>query len=221
MPEEFTADHAGSALQRPRRRRSGLRRESAARSPRVIVEPVVGNMGCVPPQPRLSGSAARDHDAHGALLIFDEVMTGFRVAYGGAQQLYGIKPDLTCLGKIIGGGLPVRRLRRPRARLWSMVAPARARVPGRHAFRQSARDGRGHRDTRAFGAKLRAAYVNIDETSRLVAQGVADVLSEAGVPVTVNRVGAMWTWLSLTNRSSTSPPLPPRTPHASASFTAP
>ncbi len=73
----------------------------------VIVEPVVGNMGCVPPAPGFL-EALRDLTVrHGALLIFDEVMTGFRVAAGGAQQLYGIRPDLTTLGKIIGGGLPI------------------------------------------------------------------------------------------------------------------
>jgi glutamate-1-semialdehyde 2,1-aminomutase len=73
----------------------------------VIVEPVVGNMGCVPPAPGFH-AALRDLTAkHGALLIFDEVMTGFRVALGGAQELYGIRPDLTTLGKIIGGGLPI------------------------------------------------------------------------------------------------------------------
>jgi glutamate-1-semialdehyde 2,1-aminomutase len=73
----------------------------------VIVEPVVGNMGCVPPAPGFL-EALRDLAArHGALLIFDEVMTGFRVALGGAQQRYGIRPDLTTLGKIIGGGLPI------------------------------------------------------------------------------------------------------------------
>ncbi len=73
----------------------------------VIVEPVVGNMGCVPPQPGFLEALRELTTRHGALLIFDEVMTGFRVARGGAQELYGILPDITCLGKIIGGGLPV------------------------------------------------------------------------------------------------------------------
>jgi len=73
----------------------------------VIVEPVAGNMGCVPPAPGFLGALRELTARHGALLIFDEVMTGFRVAYGGAQQLYGIRPDLTTLGKVIGGGLPI------------------------------------------------------------------------------------------------------------------
>src|SRR5207249_7188748 len=73
----------------------------------VIVEPVVGNMGCVPPVPGFLEALRELTTRHGALLIFDEVMTGFRVALGGAQQRYGIKPDLTTIGKIVGGGLPL------------------------------------------------------------------------------------------------------------------
>ncbi len=89
----------------------------------VIVEPVAGNMGCVPPAPGFL-PALRDFTArHGALLIFDEVMTGFRVAFGGAQQLYGVRPDLTTLGKVIGGGLPVGAYGGRRDAM-SMVAPA-------------------------------------------------------------------------------------------------
>src|SRR5262249_14638311 len=73
----------------------------------VIVEPVAGNMNCVPPTADFLQSLRRECDRAGALLIFDEVMTGFRVALGGAQALYGIRPDLTTLGKIVGGGMPV------------------------------------------------------------------------------------------------------------------
>src|SRR5579862_2336414 len=73
----------------------------------IIVEPVVGNMGCVPPQPGYLEALREITQRHGALLIFDEVMTGFRVAFGGAQQRYNIHPDLTTLGKVIGGGLPI------------------------------------------------------------------------------------------------------------------
>ena len=73
----------------------------------VIVEPVAGNMGCVPPAPGFLQCLSELSQRHGAVLIFDEVMTGFRVARGGAQELYGIRPDLTTLGKVIGGGLPI------------------------------------------------------------------------------------------------------------------
>lgn len=72
----------------------------------VVVEPVTGNMGCIPPEAGFLEGLRQLCDAHGALLIFDEVMTGFRVAYGGAQTLYGVMPDITCLGKIVGGGMP-------------------------------------------------------------------------------------------------------------------
>ena len=88
----------------------------------VIVEPVVGNMGCVPPQPGFLEALREITARHGALLIFDEVMTGFRVAFGGAQERYGIKPDLTTLGKVIGGGLPIGAYG-GRADIMSSVAP--------------------------------------------------------------------------------------------------
>src|SRR5262249_38311436 len=89
----------------------------------VIVEPIAGNMGCVPPQPGFLEGLRKLTEQHGALLIFDEVMTGFRVAYGGAQALYGITPDMTCLGKIVGGGLPAAAYG-GRRDILSLVAPA-------------------------------------------------------------------------------------------------
>jgi len=89
----------------------------------AIVEPVVGNMGCVPPEPGFLQALRDITSRHGALLIMDEVMTGFRVAFGGAQQLYGIRPDLTTLGKVIGGGLPIGAYG-GRADIMSRVAPA-------------------------------------------------------------------------------------------------
>jgi glutamate-1-semialdehyde 2,1-aminomutase len=88
----------------------------------VIVEPVVGNMGCVPPLPGFLEALRSLTEQHGALLIFDEVMTGFRLALGGAQERFGIKPDLTTLGKILGGGLPIAAYG-GRADVMSMVAP--------------------------------------------------------------------------------------------------
>jgi glutamate-1-semialdehyde 2,1-aminomutase len=88
----------------------------------VITEPVSGNMGCVPPQPGFLEGLRRITERHGSLLIFDEVMTGFRLSYGGAQQLYGITPDLTTMGKIIGGGLPLAAYG-GRADIMKKVAP--------------------------------------------------------------------------------------------------
>jgi glutamate-1-semialdehyde 2,1-aminomutase len=95
----------------------------AARIAALIVEPVVGNMGCVPPLPGYLEALREITTRHGALLIFDEVMTGFRVAFGGAQQRFGIRPDLTTLGKVIGGGLPVGAYG-GRGEIMSQVAPA-------------------------------------------------------------------------------------------------
>ncbi len=106
--ESARGSHRDARLQR---RRSGAARHSGRSATRVacvIVEPVAGNMNCVPPAPGFLADPARANaTAAGALLIFDEVMTGFRVALGGAQALYGVRPDLTTLGKIIGGGMPV------------------------------------------------------------------------------------------------------------------
>ena len=88
----------------------------------IIVEPVAGNMNCVPPVPGFLEALRAVCDAHGAVLIFDEVMTGFRVALGGAQELYGVRPDLTTLGKVIGGGLPVGAFG-GRAAIMDRIAP--------------------------------------------------------------------------------------------------
>lgn len=88
----------------------------------VIVEPVVGNIGCVLPKPKFLESMRKLTESHNIVLIFDEVMTGFRVSYGGAQSVYGIKPDMTCLGKVIGGGLPVGAYG-GRKDIMSMVSP--------------------------------------------------------------------------------------------------
>ena len=159
----------------------------------IILEPVAGNMGCVPPHPGYLAALREITKRDGALLIFDEVMTGFRVAHGGAQQLYGITPDLTCLGKIIGGGLPCGAFG-GRAEIMDMLAPLgpvyqAGTLSGNPLAMAAGVATLGH-----LARNCEAVYVNIDETSRLVAEGVADVLSEAGVPVTTNRVGAMWTW---------------------------
>src|SRR5207302_10563391 len=89
----------------------------------VIVEPVAGNMGCVPPAPGYLEAVRELTRDSGALLVFDEVMTGFRVAHGGAQALYGVAPDLTCVGRVIGGGLPVGGYGGP-AELMGQGAPA-------------------------------------------------------------------------------------------------
>ena len=102
----------------------------------MIVEPVVGNMGCVPPAPGFLEALRELTPEHGALLIFDEVMTGFRVALGGAQERFGIRPDLTTLGKIIGGGLPLAAYG-GRADIMKQDRAAGPDLSGGHAVRES------------------------------------------------------------------------------------
>jgi glutamate-1-semialdehyde 2,1-aminomutase len=106
IPEEFTR-HTLSAVYNDLDSVDQILDLAANEIAAIIVEPVAGNMGTIPPQPGFLEGLRERCSNHGIVLIFDEVMTGFRVAYGGAQRLYDITPDLTCLGKIIGGGLPV------------------------------------------------------------------------------------------------------------------
>ncbi len=151
----------------------------------VIVEPVVGNMGCVLPLPGFLEALREQTARHGSLLIFDEVMTGFRVAFGGAQQLYGIRPDLTTLGKVIGGGLPVGAYG-GRRDVMSMVAPA---GPVYQAGTLS-----GNPLAVAAGlAMLRflAAHPEVYAGMERHATRLAQAAPEG---VTVNRVGSMFTF---------------------------
>jgi glutamate-1-semialdehyde 2,1-aminomutase len=156
----------------------------------AIVEPVVGNAGCVPPRPGfLEKLRALTHE-HGTILIFDEVMTGFRVAYGGAQQLYKIDPDMTTLGKVIGGGLPVGAYG-GKARLMDLVAPA---GPVYQAGTLS-----GNPLAVAAGLKtleiLRrpGIYERLDSLTSKLTSGLLTAAPRLGVGLTVNRVGSMFT----------------------------
>jgi len=151
----------------------------------VIVEPVAGNMGCVPPAPGFLQSLRELSSRHGALLIFDEVMTGFRLAYGGAQQLYGIRPDLTTLGKVIGGGLPIGAYG-GRADVMKLVAPS---GPVYQAGTLS-----GNPLAVAAGlAMLRHLKAHPEVYSR-VAQRTARLAAAAPAGITVNQVGSMITF---------------------------
>ncbi|MEO8372629.1 MAG: glutamate-1-semialdehyde 2,1-aminomutase [Candidatus Solibacter sp.] len=151
----------------------------------VIVEPVAGNMGCVPPLPGYLEGMREITARYGALLIFDEVMTGFRVAFGGAQARYGIKPDLTTLGKVIGGGLPVGAYG-GRRDIMSMVAPA---GPIYQAGTLS-----GNPLAVAAGlAMLRHLKAHPEIYERLEANG-AKLAASAPEGITVNRVGSMFTF---------------------------
>ena len=158
----------------------------------VIVEPVVGNMGCVPPRDGYLQFLREVTASSDTLLIFDEVMTGFRVAFGGAQQLYGIKPDLTTLGKIIGGGLPVGAYG-GRAEIMEMIAPLGP------VYQAGTLSG----NPLAMAAGLATLqhlrehpeiYQQLEKRSDLLVQGVLDAATKKGVTLTANRVGSMWTW---------------------------
>jgi len=150
----------------------------------AIVEPVVGNMGCVPPAPGFLQMARDITSRYGALLILDEVMTGFRVALGGAQQLYGIRPDLTTLGKVIGGGLPIGAYG-GRADIMSRVAPA---GPIYQAGTLS-----GNPLAVAAGlAMLRHLKSHPEIYTQLEARAAA-ICAAAPSGTTVNRVGSMFT----------------------------
>jgi glutamate-1-semialdehyde 2,1-aminomutase len=151
----------------------------------VIVEPVVGNMGCVPPLPGYLEAMREITARHGALLILDEVMTGFRVAFGGAQQRYGIRPDLTTLGKVIGGGLPVGAYG-GRKDIMSKVAPS---GPIYQAGTLS-----GNPLAVAAGlAMLRHLKAHPEVYERLE-KNAADLCAAAPAGITVNRVGSMFTF---------------------------
>jgi glutamate-1-semialdehyde 2,1-aminomutase len=151
----------------------------------VIVEPVVGNMGCVPPRPGFLQALREIASRHGALLIFDEVMTGFRVAYGGAQQLYGIRPDLTTLGKVIGGGLPVGAYG-GRRDIMSVVAPA---GPVYQAGTLS-----GNPLAVAAGLAMLRHLKSHPETYSQLESRAATLCASVPAGVTVNRVGSMFTF---------------------------
>ena len=151
----------------------------------VIVEPVVGNMGCVPPRPGFLEALREITARYGALLILDEVMTGFRVAYGGAQARFGIRPDMTTLGKVIGGGLPIGAYG-GRADIMSRVAPV---GPVYQAGTLS-----GNPLAVAAGlAMLRYLKAHPEVYSELETKSAA-IAGAAPAGITVNRVGAMFTW---------------------------
>lgn len=156
----------------------------------VIVEPVAGNMGCIPPEPGFLEGLRSLTEKHGALLVFDEVMTGFRLAYGGAQERFGITPDLTTMGKVVGGGFPLAAYG-GRREIMDRVAPAGA------VYQAGTLSG----NPVAVSAGLaqlelledRHAYQILEQRGAQLEAGLNAAAAEAGVPVTVNRVGSMIT----------------------------
>jgi glutamate-1-semialdehyde 2,1-aminomutase len=156
----------------------------------VILEPVVGNMGLVTPSPEFLAELRRLTQHHGALLIYDEVMTGFRLALGGAQELYGQKPDLTVLGKIVGGGLPVGAYG-GRADIMKNIMPAGP------VFQAGTLSG----NPLAMAAGLATLqelrdhppYARLEQLGARLARGLSVAAEKAGVPHQLQRVGSMWT----------------------------
>ena len=156
----------------------------------VIVEPVVGNMGCVVPREGYLQSLRDTTRRHGALLIFDEVMTGFRLARGGAQSLFNVMPDITTLGKIIGGGLPVGAYGASRE-IMEHIAPAGA------VYQAGTLSGNPLAMTAGLVTLRRlrdqSVYNRLERAGARLTQGIAEAAREAAIDTETNRVGSMWT----------------------------
>jgi len=163
----------------------------------VILEPVVGNMGCVPPGAGFLEGLRRVTTAHGTLLIFDEVMTGFRVAYGGAQERYGVRADLTTLGKVIGGGLPVGAYG-GRRDIMDHIAPVGP------VYQAGTLSGNPLAVTAGITTlkilKRPGTYDALEQKSRRLNEGLLQTAQEAGITATGNCVGSMFT-LFFTNQT--------------------
>jgi glutamate-1-semialdehyde 2,1-aminomutase len=164
--------------------------EHGAEVAAIIVEPVAGNMGCIPPNDGFLAGLRAICDEHGALLILDEVMTGFRVAYGGAQTLYGVRPDITTLGKIIGGGMPIGAYGASRE-IMQLVSPLGPMYQAGTLSGNPVAVAAG----RATLSVLRnsSIYDDLEERSSEFETGVRTAADKHNVPITMNRVGSMWT----------------------------
>ena len=159
----------------------------------VIVEPVVGNAGTIPPHAGYLEGLREITARHGALLILDEVMTGFRLSLGGASQVYGIAPDLTTLGKIIGGGLPCGAFG-GRADIMEFLAPLGPVYQAGTLSGNPLAMAAGIATLRHLIQHEKAVYNGLEGNTARIAEGIAAVAREAGVPLTTNRIGSMFTW---------------------------
>jgi len=159
----------------------------------VIVEPVVGNMGCVPASDDYLVALRLMTEREKAVLIFDEVMTGFRVAFGGAQELYNIRPDVTTLGKIIGGGLPVGAYG-GRAEIMDLVAPLGPMYQAGTLSGNPLAMAAGCATLKHLGQHKQEIYPRLEKLSDELVRGVSAVAKDAGVSLCDNRIGSMFTW---------------------------
>jgi len=159
----------------------------------VIVEPIVGNMGTVLPAPGYLAALRAITQKHGALLICDEVMTGFRMGLGGAQKIYGITPDLTTLGKIIGGGLPVGAFG-GRAEIMDMLAPLGPVYQAGTLSGNPLAMAAGLATLSYLRNNEKTIYPQLEKTTKAIAEGVAAAAKDKNIPLTMNRAGSMFTW---------------------------
>jgi glutamate-1-semialdehyde 2,1-aminomutase len=161
----------------------------------VIVEPIAGNMGVVKPKPDFLRVLREETDKHDALLIFDEVITGFRVRYGGAQHIYGITPDLTCLGKVIGGGLPIGAVG-GREDVMSKLTPMGP------VYQAGTFSGNPLSMTAGIATLKQLSpqkYEILEERAAMLEEKVTAILKEHGVGVVANRRGSMMTFFFTKN----------------------
>ena len=159
----------------------------------VIVEPVVGNMGCVPASGGYLAALRLITQREKSVLIFDEVMTGFRLAFGGAQEIYGVTPDLTTMGKIIGGGLPVGAYGGP-AEIMNMVAPLGPMYQAGTLSGNPLAMAAGLATLRHLKENRQEIYPRLEKLAGELADGVVAAAKDAGVVLCCNRVGSMLTW---------------------------
>jgi len=165
----------------------------------IIVEPIVGNMGCVPPCEGYLYKLREITRDRGSLLIFDEVMTGFRVAFGGAQELYDIVPDLTTLGKIVGGGLPVGVYGGP-GEIMRMVAPLGPVYQAGTLSGNPLAMAAGIATVRRLKRERIQIYSILEKNSATLVAGVSEAARENRVEIGAQRVGSMFTWFFQTGQ---------------------
>ena len=158
----------------------------------VIVEPVVGNAGTIPPADGYLHGLREITERHGTILILDEVMTGFRLSLGGAQQIYGITPDLTTLGKILGGGVPCGAFG-GRADIMASLAPLGPVYQAGTLSGNPLAMAAGITTLQHLIAHADVIYPKLEHTTSAIADGLTQLAHEAGVPLTTNRVGSMFT----------------------------
>jgi glutamate-1-semialdehyde 2,1-aminomutase len=189
VPADF-AKHTFTAPYNDIRSVREIMREQGEHIACIIVEPIAGNMGVVPPAPDFLSALRQLTLDHDSLLIFDEVISGFRVHYGGAQTLYGITPDLTVLGKIIGGGLPVGAYG-GRKEIMDLIAPAGP------VYQAGTLSGNPLAVTAGLATlkqlRARNVYKKLEEQSAALEEGIGKEAKRAGIPLIQHRVGSMMT----------------------------